>query len=120
MDNSNLTIKGVVKMRVGIRQRPQRMLVRDLEARNIPYVYCEINGKRGFIVGPKLVIESIKKYDFIYVSLFEYVDVSIMEQHKQMMMGRIVTRKKQEMRNYRARVIGKSQSNQPHYVWDIV
>lgn len=107
-------------MRVGIRQRPQRMLVKDIEVRGIPYVYCEIQGKRGFIVGPKLVVESIKKYDFIYVSVFEYVDVSVMEQHKQMMIGRPPVRKKQEMRNYRARVIGESQSNQPYYVWDIV
>ena len=107
-------------MRVGLRQRPQRAVVADIERRGIPYVYCEIAGKRGFIVGPQLVIDTIKRYEYIYVSLFEYEEVSLVKQHMQLQMGRVPTQKRQVMRNYRGRVIGESHSNQPYYVWDIV
>lgn len=107
-------------MRLALRQQDRRYTVRQIESSGLSYVYCEISGSRGFIVGNKYIIEKLKGQKMIYVSILEKKKLTHMEQHMGALKSGNYSRYKEVMHNYVARIIGESNSNQPYKLWEIV
>ncbi len=104
---------------IRVKQNRSKLPFQELDRRGMSYLFCEVGNKRGFIVGRPGIIASISNQKMIDVTVIEekkYRPVDMYIRFQTGRMGQTYT----DMSTYRGRIIGATQSMQPHYVWEIL
>lgn len=105
---------------VVIKELNTRSTQKMLHSRGYETIYCQINGKKGFIVGRNQTIDRLRNQTQFRVLIEEEHKVPIYKQAMQMQMGRTPKQKNIDRKNCLVRVLEEPNTVVSMTVWEII